>query len=140
MKSWLVDTGPLVAFLDAGDPAHARVATALASLRGRLLTTAPVLTEAFYLLRSAAAGPERLVEFLETTAAEIVDVFEMHQLRRMTVLMQKYRDTPMDFADASLVVVAEQRDHDGILTLDERGFRAFRFQGNRRFRLEIQDG
>ena len=138
MRTWLLDTGPLVAFLDAGDPAHERVVEVFASLRGSFLTTGVVLTEAFYLLRYAATGGERLVDFLDHTGVLVMDVFAMDHLRRVMRLMEKYADAPMDFADASLVLAAEETGYDEILTLDERGFRAFRFRGKRRFHLVVQ--
>lgn len=139
MRTWLVDTGPLVALLGASDPAHRQVAEVFVSLRGRLITTAAVLTEAFYLLRSAPTGAERLVDFIEESGIEVLEVFAVEHLRRIVVLMARYSDQPMDFADATLVLIAEERTHDGILTLDERGFRAYRYRGNRRFHLLVQD-
>ncbi len=140
MRTRLLDTGPLIAFLDTGDPAHKKVVRILASLNGGLVTTGAVLTEAFHMLRYAPAGAERLVEFLETTNVRVLEIFTLDYLRRMARLMAKYADQPMDFADASLVLAAEETGHDEVLTLDERDFRSFRFRGNRRFRLVIQDG
>lgn len=139
MKTWLLDTGPLVAFLDANDSAHDRARAVLSSFRGLLVTTGAVLTEAFYLLRYAHGGPKRLVEFVEHTGASVVDVFSLADLRQIATLMEKYADQPMDFADGSLVLVAEERNVAAILTFDERGFRAYRFHGTRRFRLPLQD-
>jgi predicted nucleic acid-binding protein len=54
---------------------------------------------------------------------------------RMRVLMQKYRDLPMDLADASLVRLAEERRARDIFTLDERDFRIYRIHGRQSFRL-----
>jgi uncharacterized protein len=54
---------------------------------------------------------------------------------RMRVLMQKYRDLPMDLADASLVRLAEERRVRDIFTLDERDFRIYRINGRQSFRL-----
>lgn len=65
MKTWLLDTGPLVAALVAGDSAHHRVSETLASFRGTFVTTGAVLTEAGYLLRYARSGVEHLVEWVE---------------------------------------------------------------------------
>ena len=135
-----MDTSALVALLDNGDPEHERVATVFAEVRGAIYTTGPVLTEAFHLLRYATAGAERLVDVLEATGATIVDVFGLEDLRAMTRLMKKYADQPMDFADASLVWVAESRGEGRVLTLDERGFRTYRFRGTKRFHLVVQDG
>src|SRR5688572_16662665 len=106
MKTWLLDTGPLVAALDADDPAHQRVKELLSAFRGILMTTGAVLTEAFYLLRHARDGAERLVDFIEATGMSIIDIFRAEDLRRITHLMDKYADRPMDFADGSLVLVA----------------------------------
>jgi hypothetical protein len=54
--------------------------------------------------------------------------------------MEKYSDTPMDFADATLVGLAQELEIDRVLTLDERGFRAYRHGRNRHFRLVLQEG
>ncbi len=140
MRPALLDAGPLVALLDAADPEHDRVVTVFASWRGRLLTTGAVVTEAFHLLRYASSGAEKLVEFLEHTRTTVVDVSGFDDLRRIALMMKKYADCPMDFADATLVLLAEEREHETVLTLDERGFRAYRFRGSRRFRLRIQEG
>jgi predicted nucleic acid-binding protein len=49
--------------------------------------------------------------------------------------MEKYRDVPMDFVDALLVVTAEERGVRDVLTLDRRGFEAYRAHGRERFRV-----
>ena len=49
--------------------------------------------------------------------------------------MDKYRDVPMDFVDAELVAVAEERGVRDVLTLDRRGFSAYRARGRERFRM-----
>lgn len=46
--------------------------------------------------------------------------------------MSKYRDVPMDLADASLVAVAEERRLTTVFTLD-RDFRVHRLFGRRPF-------
>jgi predicted nucleic acid-binding protein len=43
----------------------------------------------------------------------------------------------MDFADATLVWIAESSGTDKIITLDRRGFSSFRFGKNRRFELVL---
>ena len=139
MRSCLIDTGPLVAALDVGDPAHHRVREVLTSFRGRFVTTGAVLTEAFYLLRYARSGPEQLVKFLEHTGTVVAEIFTVQSLGQIVQMMRKHADQPMDLADASLVLVAEEKGHDEILTLDERGFRAYRFQGKRRFKLLLDN-
>jgi predicted nucleic acid-binding protein len=49
--------------------------------------------------------------------------------------MAKYRDIPMDLLDAMLVVVAEEHGIREVLTLDRRGFNAYRAKGRERFRV-----
>ncbi len=51
---------------------------------------------------------------------------------RMQVLMQQYRDLPMDLADASLVATAEALNQKQVFTLD-RDFQIYRFRGNQPF-------
>ena len=61
----LVDTGPLVALFDPKDGQHQRAAHTLRTLRERLCTTVPVLTEAFHMLQPQSIGSDRVREFVE---------------------------------------------------------------------------
>jgi uncharacterized protein len=133
VSHWLVDTGPLVAALNRRDPQHARCAAALAEFEGTLVTTGAVVTEAMHFLSSAPDGGATLTGFLEEARVEIRDCFSVARMRSAAALMRKYHDVPMDFADATLVVLAEEVNIGEILTLDERGFRTYRYRGNRRF-------
>ena len=139
MKAVLLDTGPLVALLDAGDSAHRFVKEHLGELGGRVLTTGAIVTEAMFHLQDVRGGPERLVHFLDELQAEIVDVFDQGSLKAAFSLMETYRQIPMDFGDATLVVLAARFDCPDILTLDERGFRTFRYGRSKRFHLLLQD-
>ena len=49
--------------------------------------------------------------------------------------MAKYADQPMDYADATLVALAEDLGTDRIFTLDLRDFSVFRIDGVRPFQL-----
>jgi predicted nucleic acid-binding protein len=136
VKTCLLDTGPLVALLDRSESDHQLVASFLAGLEGtRLITTGAVITEAFYFLSTVGGGSATLASFLDASATEVRDVFNAEALAAAVGLMSKYGDTPMDFPDATLVWVAAQTGTDRILTLDRRGFSAFRFGKNRRFKL-----
>lgn len=140
MKAVLLDTGPLVALLDASDSAHKFVNERLGNLSGEVLTSAAIVTEAMFHLQDLRHGPERLARFLAELGVEIPNLFDGASLRSASALMENYRDTPMDFGDATLVLLAERRDCAHILTLDERGFRTFRYGRNKRFHLLLQDG
>ena len=132
----LLDTGPLVALLDRSEPDHDRVQKFMAGLRGaHLVTTAAVVTEAFYFLSDVPDGAASLALFLGASATEVREAFSADALAAAVRLMSKYADTPMDFPDATLVWIAELSATDGILTLDRRGFSSFRFGNNRRFKL-----
>jgi hypothetical protein len=73
-----------------------------------------------------------------STLAEIErSVFQLTMLRRATHLLARYANVFMNFADATLVVLAENLDTPNTLTLDERGFRTFRYRRNKRFRLML---
>ncbi len=115
----LTDTGPLVALINRRDRAHARCVAAVETLRGALLTTWPCFAEAMHLVgksggQSAQAElwdyvSDGTLRFHNLSAAEIA---------QMPLLMEKYRDKPMDLADASLVVAAQTLGAMRIFTLD----------------------
>jgi predicted nucleic acid-binding protein len=135
----LLDTGPLVASLDRGDPHHPWVVQRFASLQGRVLTTGAVITEAAFFLQDVRSGVRNLVALLDALRVEIWDCFNLAQLHSAEKLMADYADTPMDFADASLVLAAEHYGVGDIVTLDERGFRTFRYHRKKQFRLLLQE-
>jgi uncharacterized protein len=137
VTAWLLDAGPLVAALNRRDPQHQSCAAALAAFSGTLLTTGAVVTEAMHFLGGLSEGAETLAGLLDDAQVDIRDCFAPAQLHAAARLMKKYGDNPMDFADATLVLLAEETGFDQILTLDKRGFRAYRFRGTRRFRLVL---
>ena len=137
MTSWLLDTGPLVAALNRRDPHHARCGRTLAAFSGALVTTGAVVTEAMHFLSGLPDGAETLAGFLDDAQVDIRNCFAPPQLHAATRLMKKYADTPMDFADATLVLLADETGLDQIVTLDERGFRTYRFRSTRRFHLVL---
>ena len=131
----LVDTGPLVAYLDARDPAHDPVAACLADFSGQLHTTGAVITEAMHFLAAAADGPALLAEFVTAGRIDVHDFSQPAELRVAAALMAKYSDTPMDYADATLVLLAERLAVADILTLDRRGFSTYRTRHRRALRI-----
>ena len=70
-------------------------------------TVWPAVTEAMYMLRSYWQAQEALWEMIETGAVEILPL-GIDDVPRMKELMRKYRDLPMDLADAALVRAAER--------------------------------
>lgn len=132
----LTDAGALIALLDASDPNHARCVAAGREIRGGpMATTRPCFTEAMYLL--GAVGGFRFQEILwnlRSTAGLVVLDIAPAGIDRMAELMAKYRDAPMDLADASLVAVAEGRGDRRPLTLDGH-FRIHRLGDGSAFQL-----
>jgi len=133
-KKVLLDTGVVIALVNAADPDHERCTAVWAKLRARLYTVEAVIVEATHLLASAKGGAEAAIGLVLDAGAVIVPTTE-ERLRRAQSLMRKYRDAPMDFVDALLVVTAEQQSVSEILTLDRRGFATYRILGRGRFRM-----
>ncbi len=106
MAKVLVDTGPLVSWLDRGDGDHTRCIAFFAIYEGQLVTTWPVLTEVCHLLPRLVAGC-----FMRWVAADDI-----------AVLLRKYDDLPMVLACASLVWLAEQVGIGEGITLDDTDF------------------
>ena len=138
MKTWLLDTGPIVAYLDADDDAHEDVAACLSGFRGRLATTGAVITEAMHFVSCVADGPALVAELAATSGVKIYDLCQVPEITSAVSLMKKYADLPMDFADATLVLLGEALDVRDILTLDARGFTVFRDRRGRPFRLALR--
>ncbi len=121
----LVDTGPLVALFDPKDDAHEGARCILETLRARLVTTVPVLTEAMHLLHPGSRGARALRAFVEAEGMTVWFLAE-RSLARAFELMDRYADHPMDLADASLVAAAEALRTTRVFTIDRRDFLAYR--------------
>ena len=130
-----MDTGPLVAYVDRRDRAHQAVAAVLEPFTGQLITTSAVITESMYFLSDVSGGPLALAELITAASTLIVDLVEPEALREAARLMEKYRDTPMDFADATLVIASDRVAVTDVLTLDRRGFSTYRTAKRRPFRI-----
>ena len=128
----LLDTGALVALLHNGDRDHARCAQVLEGFRGTLLTTEPVLSEAMYLLGRARGGRAACLEFFARGGATLIPQ-SRGSLLRCQALMTRYENVPMDFADATLVALAEELGTPRVFTLDRRGFGVYRIGRRERF-------
>jgi hypothetical protein len=130
VRSIVADTGPLVALFAQRDRDHERVVRFLRDNPCMLVTTWPVATEAWHLLSPTA----RLgfVRWLAGGGAAILELGDEGG-HAVLALLEKYRDRPMDIADASLVVVAERIGIEEILTVDRADFDVYRTSRGRRF-------
>src|SRR5262252_6954921 len=133
----LVDTGPLVALFDPQDEQHNRCRRVLKEIRDAILTTTPVLTEAFHILGPASIGSDRLREFLEQGGLSVW-FLDRPWLVRAFELMERYADHPLDLADASLIAAAESLGTRRIFTIDRNDFETYRvLRGHRYYAVEI---
>lgn len=135
MKATLLDTGVVVALLDRDERHHQHCVEVIADLVGPLVTCEAVIAEACYLLRRVRGAPEAVIRNIAN------DVFQtpVHLADRavpIEKLLKKYRDVPMDLADACLVDLADQVDSGKVLTLD-RDFEIYRWRARRKFELLI---
>ena len=130
----LVDAGPLVAILHRDDHDHQLCVDTLRDLRGPLLTTWMPVTEAMYLLEFSVSAQGALLEMIERRALQVLglDTDDMPNIR---TLMRKYEDLPMDFADATLVHVANREKIRQIFTLDRRDFGVYRLKRGQSFTI-----
>lgn len=127
----VVDTGPIVALLDADETHHDWAQGQFNTLVPPLLTCEAVLSETSFLLRRVGADPSLPVTLVERGVLRVVRLLDSSDdAPAIGRLMRRYRDVPMSFADACLVRLVERTDHASILTLDS-DFRIYR-QARRR--------
>ena len=130
----LLDTGPIVAVFDASDAYHHSCVETLKKIKEPLVTTWPVLTEAFYLLGFSLRAQDNLWEFMMRGGVEVQSLdFKMQA--RCRELMRKHHDLPMDLADGTLVVLAESQGIERVFTLDHRDFKIYRLANKKKFKL-----
>ena len=131
----LVDTGALLALLDRSDSWHQRCAESFAMLRLPLATTAAVLAEVFHFRRRLTPGRcRRRLICIRTDAFTVLPITD-DDLQPIEYLMKKYADRPMDFADATLVRLAERESLSTVFTIDHDDFETYRIHGRSRFRI-----
>jgi hypothetical protein len=131
----IADTGFWLALANAKDRHHTAARKALAELREPLITTWPVLTETCHLL-VRRLGVHTVGPFIASGAGGAFELFALEptHLPRIDDLMVKYESLPMDLADASLVLLAEELGSGRILSTDTRDFGAYRWKKRRPFR------
>jgi len=123
----VIDTGPLVAFLNRRDEWHQWAVDRLSEIAPPMQTCESVLAEATFLLRKSPGGAQAVLEMVERDLVQLA--FELDaELDHVRRLMKKYADQPMSLADACLVRMSETHPRARILTLD-RDFKRYRRLG-----------
>lgn len=128
----LADTGALLALLDRDDRWHKICREVFASFRLPLATSAAVLAELFHLL-----GPREATAawgLLRSGAVTVLPIAD-DDLPDLEALMIRYRDRPMDFADATLVRLAQREALTTVFTIDHDDFETYRIDGRKKFRI-----
>lgn len=130
----LADTGALLAYLDRADRWHDPCRSAFAAFRLPLVTSTAVLTELFHLVGDSRHERQVAWEFVRSGVLTIATLSD-RDLPSLEGLMRRYHDRPMDFADATLVHVAERESLSTIFTVDHDDFDTYRIGARKRFRI-----
>lgn len=133
MKPTLLDTGVIVGLLDRSESHHTRCVRALQKVEGALVTCEAVIAESCYLLRGLPGAAQTVIENVERGIFQVS--FQLSRSAHLVSnVMRRYRDSPMDFADACLVQLADELNTGDILTLD-RNFESYHWRRIRPFNL-----
>jgi len=127
--SVIVDTGPIVALLDADDQQHAWVKAQFARLRPPLLTCEAVLTESCFLIARGGAAGSAVIQLTERGVLTVAQLFDA-EAASIARLMRRYENVPMSLADACLVRLIELTSQATLFTLDS-DFEIYRQKGRR---------
>ena len=131
LRSLLLDTGSAVAFLDGRDPEHHWAAHELREFRGQVHTITAVVAGVMHLVAPRRGGPALFAEFPRSTKTLVHGWSSQREIGQSVALMERYRDSRMDYADATLILLAERISVFKILTLDRREFSFFRTSNGR---------
>ena len=123
----LVDTGPLVAYLNRRDRHHAWAVECWKALSDPLWTCEAVVSETVFILQSEGADFNPVLQLIERELVRLDFVIDDHR-SDVFRLLRKYRDQPMSVADACLVRMAELADQSQVFTTD-RDFLVYRRKG-----------
>lgn len=129
----IADTGLLYALFDGDDKHHARAADVVRGRRFAFLTSLAVVTETMHMLKRCPV-PTR-IEFLRWIrggGAQVIDLV-LEDFDRIGEVIEKYADLPADFADATLVAIAERLQISSVATFDS-DFEVYRYRNRSRFR------
>jgi predicted nucleic acid-binding protein len=129
----LVDTGALLALVDRGERWHDACSEAYDGMDLPLVTTEAVLAETFYF--ALKRGIRHQMWELIRQGSILLTQITNADLPALETLMHRYADRPMDFADATLVHVAEREGLRTILTVDHSDFETYRIGRGAKFRI-----
>lgn len=117
MISTLIDASPLIALFNKKDKYNSAITVFLKNYTGRLISSWPVVTEVSYMLSFNVQTQIDFLSWIKIGGVQLIDI-DMNGISRIIKLSKKYSDVPMDLADASLVVIAEELNINEIITID----------------------
>jgi len=134
----LVDTGVVVAAVSRHDPHHEAALNWFRGFRGQMLTTDAVITETAYVLAASPAHQRAaLTWFQRACAARLLRVEPVPDYSALAAIIARYSSLPCDFADATLIDLAERSGVSAVATIDRRDFSVYRLHRRRRFRILV---
>lgn len=134
MESIVVDAGPLIALFRKRDRHHSRVKRFLSTSRARLVSTLPVITEVCHFLNTD--GKIALLTWVGRGGLSLQPI-ATDDLNDITALIERYADQEMDFADATLVWLAELINTLDVMTIDRKDSRVYRSRSGEAFNLVL---
>lgn len=140
-KELIVDSGFLIALLNKKDQYHQKASQRIKSLSDRRwISTWAIMTEVSHILAREKAffAIQNLLNLCENNALTLFHL-DTHHIPRLKQLMGKYQDPPIDLADASLILLAEELGHGEIVSTDKRDFGAYRWKNHKPFSNLFRD-
>ncbi|MFY0605124.1 MAG: PIN domain-containing protein [Cyclobacteriaceae bacterium] len=117
MRNTLIDAGPIIGLFDRSDSYHLAALRFMETYQGTLWTTWPVITEVAHMLDFSTQVQQAFLQWIDRGAIQIFPLDARH-LDRLIALTDKFDDVPMDLADASLIVVSEEKNIQEIASID----------------------
>ena len=123
MSEVLVDTGPLVGWINKRDQWHDWSVSVLSDLVPPLMTCEAVIAEAVWHLHSSQIAVDQLYGLVSGGALRIVDLLPDHVLH-IRALSAKYPE--IDFCDAAMVRLSEIFPKAKLISTDTAHFQIYR--------------
>ncbi|MCP4167182.1 MAG: PIN domain-containing protein [Chloroflexi bacterium] len=125
----IIDTSYVVSLINPGEASHKTCLALAGNINTVLVVPVTILPEVAYLLESRLGH-----HIMRQTMAELLrpgwtlETLQRMDLERTVDLLNVYGDARLDFADATIIAIAERLNITTLLTLDRRHFRMIRPQ------------
>ena len=138
MARALVDTGAVVALINRADRYHRVAVEWFQRFRGQMLTTDAVITETAYVLAASPPHQKAALNWFERArTASLLRVEPIADYAALARIIAQYASLPCDYADATLIALAEKTGTTAIATIDQRDFSVYRLRRRKPFRIVL---